>query len=687
MTRSSSKSTNAVGSLFVHSGEAEYVAYLSKLPMDESFRRKRLEYRANFISQWPDPKAWFSEPLPVRIGCLAGDRQAFPTYPVSFRARTYLYYLALTDRIRLDYDFLFAVGNMRVAETLAPLDAYFGLDQLVADSSKIGYSETGMRSSLYGILPRFAMHSGIRSFDDLRQCHLDELTVAVKTFAARKDAHLFKLPDEDFPKGFQRGWHHRIRRLQLLLFHRGNDVIRPRIIPDKRKPMPSPRPDLQEWADRWINRKRQTLARPTVDHLAVSLRQFVAFLSAASPAISTFADVTPEYFNAYLLFLQSETAQRTGAHLSITARRARAGAVARFLADGAAWGWPNFPNRPLLDPNDLPRLAHRVPRFIPAAELSRLMEQLPNLTCEFQRTALLVARWSGARRSEITRLRLDCLDRYPDGTARLRIPAGKTMRERMVPLHDDAAASLRALIAKRLQARDRPILDERTGEPVRFVFYRRSGRISPDYLFQHSLKTVCMLAGLVNPDGKPIITAHRFRHTVGTQLAERGAKLHTIMSVLGHQSPHMSMVYARISDAEVLKDYQSVLGPGASLAGPGAEAIRAGRLSNTAVYWLKSNFIKTELELGHCLRLPSEGPCECDLYLSCTKFVTTPAYAGRLRERHRLELNLAEDAKQRAWPREVERHCTIARRIEQLLNELGEPLKNKIKKTKTVVVR
>lgn len=680
MTKSSPRFVNSECTVFVHCGENEYAAYLSGLPMDESFRRKRLEYRANFIAQWPDPKTWLSEPLPIRIGCLAGDTQAFPTYPVSFRARSYLYYLALTDRTRLDYDFLFAIGNMRVAETLAPLNAYFGLDELVADSGKIGYSEGGMRSSLYGILPRVAMHSGIRSFDDLRQSHLDELAAAVGTFATRKDVQLYKLPDEDFPNGFLRGWHHRIRRLQLLLFHRGNDVVRPRIIPDKRKPMPSPRPDLQEWADRWINRKRQTLARATVDHVAVSLRHFVTFLSAESPAISTFADVTPEHFNAYLLFLQSEVTRRTRAPLSITARRARAGTVARFLADGAAWGWPNFPNRPLLDPNDLPRLAHRIPRFIPEGELSRLMEQIPKLECEFQRTALLVARWSGARRSEITRLRLDCLDQYPDGTARLRIPAGKTMRERMVPLHDDAAFPLRALIANRLQARDRPILDERTGDYVRFTFYRRSGRISPDYLLQESLKVVCTLAGLVDPNGKPTITAHRFRHTVGTQLAERGAKLHTIMSVLGHQTPHMSMVYARISDAEVLRDYRSVLGPGEMIAGPGAEAIRAGKLSCSAIDWLKSNFIKTELELGHCLRLPSEGPCECDLYLSCTKFVTTKAYADRLRERRKLEFALAADAGNRAWPREVERHRGIASRIERLLEDLDEPIENDMTK-------
>ena len=51
---------------------------------------------------------------------------------------------------------------------------------------------------------------------------------------------------------------------------------------------------------------------------------------------------------------------------------------------------------------------------------------------------------------------------------------------------------------------------------------------------------------------------HRFRHALGTEIAERGAKLHTIMSILGHESPQMTMVYARISDAEVLRDYRSV---------------------------------------------------------------------------------------------------------------------------------
>jgi hypothetical protein len=182
------------------------------------------------------------------------------------------------------------------------------------------------------------------------------------------------------------------------------------------------------------------------------------------------------------------------------------------------------------------------------------------------------------------------------------------------------------------------------------------------------------MAGLTTADGKKLIHPHRFRHTVGTQLAEKGAKMRTIMSVLGHSSVGMSMVYTYISDQEVLKDYQAVLGPGATIAGPCAETLRAGALSEAAVDWLKTNFIKTELELGRCLRLPQEGPCECDLYLTCAKFVTTPAYAPRLRRRRRQELILIEDARERGWAREVERHRCTVERIEQLLRDLGVPL-------------
>jgi len=89
------------------------------------------------------------------------------------------------------------------------------------------------------------------------------------------------------------------------------------------------------------------------------------------------------------------------------------------------------------------------------------------------------------------------------------------------------------------------------------------------------------------------------------------------------------------------------------------------------VSWLQTNFLKTELELGHCLRTPAEGPCECDLMLICSKFLTTSDYAPRLRARVAVEQQLIDDATSRGWDREVERHTATRDRIQALLAQLG----------------
>ena len=68
--------------------------------------------------------------------------------------------------------------------------------------------------------------------------------------------------------------------------------------------------------------------------------------------------------------------------------------------------------------------------------------------------------------------------------------------------------------------------------------------------------------------------------------------------------------YARCSTADPTfkQQYQDALdrhlGPEVNLVGPAADALREHRLDPEAVAWLQTNFLKTELELGHCLRTP-----------------------------------------------------------------------------------
>lgn len=652
-----------------HASAEEYARFVGRRGLLPVVEHQLLGDRERFARAYPDLSAWFAAPLAERVGRLY--RETVPTSRVCYKARPYLYFLAVRGYARFDWEWLVAVLYLDILDVLAPTPLPGEVAGLVEELVALGYERAHATQALRWCVSRIVMHTGraaVAAADDEQRHGLAE---AVRRFGERPDAGRFFGSPERFRDAVKRYGTH-LHTLHVALYHRGQTAEEPRRVMPPYGTRPALPPRMADVIARYLARRRLTDRPNTVEHLDRSLHKFAAWLTREYPAMDTLAGVTREHVLAFAGSLDTTIVRRTGQPLAPLTRRGDLSCLSVFFRDTATWGWEDVPGRPLFGAGDLPKVPQRVPRYIPEDELARLMAAVRQLTCPYQRAALLIARWSGARRDEIVRLEVDCLDSYPDGTPRLRIPAGKTKRERLVPLNEEAAAAIRAVQADRRG--ERGFRDDLTGLQTRYLFMRFGKPAKTVYLFDRALSLACAAAGLTRPDGTPTVTAHRFRHTVGTQLAERGAKLHTIMAVLGHTSLSMTMVYAQISDREVLKDYQTVLGPGATIAGPYAEALRSGELAPSAVEWLQDNFFKTELELGHCLRLPEEGPCECDLYLTCAKFVTTPEYAPRLRERRRRELALVDDAVSHGWLREVERHRCTAGRIEQLLADLDVPL-------------
>jgi integrase len=596
------------------------------------------------------------------------------TNAVSYHARFYLVFLAWRGYVRFDWDWLLAIRHLRFNEVdLAEFNQ--GIEQLVQTAVGLGYRPNEVRSELRWAVSRLLVHLGTSAITAITDEHLAEAIEACYRFGERPDIGDF-FQSADYYQHHVRSqytWYFHV--LHVVLYHRGQVSTPPQRITRVTPPRPLVKPRMQAVVQRYLATRSITDEPNTVQGFDTTTHKFIAWIAHTYPQVETWAEITREQVLEYAEAMKTLISPQTGKPLGVVSRRGQLSRLSVFLADIATWGWEDAPQRPLLLKGDLPKRPQRIPRYIPDQELDRLMMAIRALPCPFQRAALLTARWSGARREEIGRLSLECLDRYPDGTARLHIPAGKTKRERIVPLNEEAAQAIQEVQALRKQlAVERGFPDRLTGSETRCLFVRHGKPLSVEYLFQWALQAACAQVGLVDSKGKATITAHRFRHTVGKQLAEKGAKLHTIMTVLGHASPHMTMVYAQISVPVVRQDYQAVLGAGATIAGPSAEALRAGKLSSADIQWLQDNFFKTELELGRCLRLPQEGPCECELYLTCARFVTTSAYAPRLRRRQRIEQELVEDAAAHGWQREVERHQWTIRRLEQLLTDLGESI-------------
>jgi hypothetical protein len=81
-----------------------------------------------------------------------------------------------------------------------------------------------------------------------------------------------------------------------------------------------------------------------------------------------------------------------GPTLRVFSRRGRLAALAVFFRQVTQWHCEGLPAHALLAVGDLPKTHERVPRYIPDAELARLMDTIRALNCPVQRTALLVAR-------------------------------------------------------------------------------------------------------------------------------------------------------------------------------------------------------------------------------------------------------------------------------------------------------
>jgi integrase len=663
-----------------HASEGEYVAFLDGRVragrIKESVAGQYLKEYRRFVRAYPDLAGWFRAPLPERIGRLYGEGRPEASFRVISDARPYLSFLAARGYAWFDPEWLVAMPSLYVWGLLEGTPLAEDVAAMEAEAVALGYSRWFAERALGWSTVRLFMNTLCRDASGIEERDIDGLEEALRSFGGRADLDLFFGSEERYRKALRRQVTH-LQLLRVVLYHRGRLAKEPRRS-DYRWESPVERPSLkprmEAAARRYLATKSLSCRPATVERFDLALWRFIAWVAEERPEVESFAEVDREMVLEYAEALNGMRGHNTGRPLSNRTKEGYLSRISVFFRETAAWGWEGVPGRQLLGRGELPRRPRRIPRFVPEHELARLMEAVRALSCPYQRAAVLIARWSGARRSEIRRLEMDCLDSYPDGTPRLRVPAGKTHEERLIPLNEEAADAIRKLQKLRGGQPVRGFPDELTGIPSRRLFVHRGKTFSVEYLLETSLRKVCLAAGLVDGEGKPTVTSHRLRHTVGTQLAERGARLNTIMRVLGHQSVGMSVVYAQIGDREVLADYQQVLGPGATIAGPIAETLRRDGMPEEEVEWVKRNFFKTELELGRCLRLPQEGPCECELYLNCPKFVTTPEYAPRLRVRREKEFGLIEDAISNGWEREVERHRCTVRRIEQLLGELGEPV-------------
>jgi integrase/recombinase XerD len=194
----------------------------------------------------------------------------------------------------------------------------------------------------------------------------------------------------------------------------------------------------------------------------------------------------------------------------------------------------------LIENGDLPKRPDYLPRPLPPATDQLLQSRLREANTQ-PALGLSVMRRTGLRLGELQRLERECLRENGAGQTFLKVPLGKMLNERLVPLDATTLG-----LVRELRSRARPesqwLIEGARQRPLSAQMYRAElSRLGGDLPLPEKL------------------TSHRLRHTFATSLLSGGMSLTGIMRLLGHRDQRMTLRYAQIGDETVGREYFEAL--------------------------------------------------------------------------------------------------------------------------------
>jgi site-specific recombinase XerD len=591
-----------------------------------------------FLARFPDPRAWAALPLEERLRSSRSHVEPL------------LGFLMLHGHLHPGYDYLLerrlhAVLREAPASPLGPDVARF-----LAGAVALGYSASARRGMASQVAVRMLIQTG-RRLDRLTDADFADLAAAITEretrrgrafrhyrdalYGARAVIYHLGAPAEPAPKRSTLGrWS----------WERHLEGVGPAI----RRPMVA-----------YLGLIGATLARSSVQGTASELAHFGRFLARSDPGIASLALLDRQrHIEPYLETVAAARNRRTGAPIAASSAKTRIESVGRFLDAMAEWGWPDAPPRRLVFPRDAPRLPHPLPRYLPADQDRALAAALEASPHRLRADALLLLRATGLRIGELIDLELDCVHEVPGQGCWLKVPLGKLLTERMVPLDEETVALVDRIVDQRSPGR--PLRHPRSGRLVEFLLTHQGRRVSADTL-RVELHRAAAEAGLDQ------VVPHQLRHTYATALVNAGCSLQALMALLGHASAEMSLRYGRLFDATVRADYERALAGVKARLGPVLPE-PTGVVPDAG--WRTAPLIKTRLGGGYCLRSPAQGACPyADICEHCPAFRTEASLLPVLLAQRTDTAALAVDAETRGWDEEVARHRRLVERLDRLIDQ------------------
>ncbi len=278
-------------------------------------------------------------------------------------------------------------------------------------------------------------------------------------------------------------------------------------------------------------------SRPgTVEAVNLALRVFCDHLIEVDPTCDAVAGIGRHHIESYKLALAKRPGKDPGKPASVATIRHKLGMLRTFFERIIEWDYPDAPRKVPIFAGDIPKADEPLPRFLDDPTYAKFMATLAKDTNLRRRLIVELLARTGMRAGEIGGLRDDAVFRL-GGEHWLRIPIGKLHNDRTVPLHP-------VLVELIEDYRER-----RGPSPSGLLVVRNDGQPFDRRTIHRYVGSVAKRAGIGH------VHPHQLRHTLATHCINRGMSLEAIAAMLGHRSPRMTLVYARISNDSVAEQY------------------------------------------------------------------------------------------------------------------------------------
>lgn len=384
-------------------------------------------------------------------------------------------------------------------------------------------------------------------------------------------------------------------------------------------------PWLREVTRRWVrhsaarNQSAGTLANHV--HAARELSSYLAALGGPSRGGAEIDRRVLEGFVAHLAVAVPHPATRNK----------RIGGVRTLLEACRRFDWAPIRPTAIIDSDDYAIVPEARPRAFSSFVMAQLgsEDNLALLAEDGTRTIVIVLLRTGLRVTDVLRLPFDPITYDPAGAPYLDFHIHKLRKDHRIPIDAVTEQTIR-----RQQAHARSRFPDGTPWLLPRLIRNPTGTHPFTYAtLRARLLRWAASCELIDEAGQTVpVTAHRFRHTLATQMINEGVPQHVIQRLYGHESAEMTAVYARLSDQTLRTTFDEWSSKRVDIHGRVVLHDPADEAS-----WLKERLARAKQTLpnGYCGRPLQQACPHPNACLTCEDFLTD----GQFLDHHHDQLN------------------------------------------------